>query len=139
MLQSPSCSPPERSRRRLRAAGPPDRSDSKAPPPGPGPPLQHTDMRTEMVSGRRRRSTEAQTLRSLPRPKPVPRGVSPSSWPQPLQERRAGKVEAVGAVGSSSTLREKTVTPEEKRIKPSYGAAGGKKQKQATSCQFFPD
>lgn len=48
----------------------------------------------------------------LPRPSPAPRGVSPSSWPQPLQDSKAGKAAAVGAEGSSSSaLRENTVTP----------------------------
>ncbi len=51
----------------------------------------------------------------LPKSKPAPRGVSPRSWPHPLQERNAGKVESDGAEGSSSTLREKTVIPEEEQ------------------------
>lgn len=52
----------------------------------------------------------------LPRSKPAPRGVSPRSWPHPLQERNAGKVESAGADESSSTLKEKTVIPEEEHI-----------------------
>lgn len=60
---------------------------------------------------------EAKEVQQLPRSKPAPRGVSPRSCPQPLQERNAGKVESVGAEGSSSTLREKTVIPEEHNIR----------------------
>lgn len=54
-------------------------------------------------------------VRQLPRSNPAPRGVSPRSCPHPLQERKAGKVESVGADESSSTLREKTVIPEEEQ------------------------